>query len=170
MNGPDKRSAYEPASTLLNRPRYDPAMKRPVTTVAGAVLVLLRVAAGVLFTVELARRWVATGGNADASIDGVKLPPETVQLGFWAIIGIAGLILLFEAAFAVFIYLGRNLPRVIVMVFAVGSITASFVGWWAEGQEITLRTSLLTLALDILVLLALSSRSAAAYARRNEGS
>ena len=40
--------------------------------------------------------------------------------------------------------------------------------WWAQGQEITINGALLSLSLDILVLLALSSRSAAAYARRNE--
>ena len=36
------------------------------------------------------------------------------------------------------------------------------------GEEITLEGTFVSLSLDILVLLALSSRSAAAYARRNE--
>ncbi|WP_314430259.1 hypothetical protein [Microbacterium lacticum] len=48
------------------------------------------------------------------------------------------------------------------------SISTAFVSWWARDQEITLQTTLLSLAVDILVLLALSSRSAAAYARRAE--
>lgn len=165
---PDKRPAYEPAERLLAPPRYDPAMKRPATTVAGALLVLLRIAVGVLWTIELATRWTTTGGNADASIDGVNLGADAVSIGLWAIIVIAGLVLLVEAFFAVAIYRGRNAPRVIVMVIAVISISAAFVSWWAEGQDITLRTSLPSLALDILVLLALSSRSAAAWARRNE--
>ncbi|MBN9181107.1 MAG: hypothetical protein J0J00_11300, partial [Microbacterium sp.] len=71
---------------------------------------------------------------------------------------------------AVFIYRGRNWARVIVMSIAVISITGSFVAWWWQGEEITLggSASLLSLGLDILVLLALSSRSSAAYARRNQ--
>lgn len=166
---PDKRPAFEPAEKLLTPPRYDPTMKRPVTTVAGAVLVLLRVAVGVVFSYELANRWALTGGEASASINGVDLSSDAVQLGLTGIVVVSAVVLLIDAVFAVLIYLGWNLPRVIVMVIAVLSISAAFVGWWAEGQEVTIQTSLLTLALDILILLALSSRSAAAYARRKGG-
>lgn len=169
MSEPQKRPAYEPADRLLTRPSYDPGMRRPVTTVAGAALVLLRVASGVIWTFEFAQKWAGTGGDADAAIDGVALDPEIVRFGLGAIIVISGTALIVEAVMAGLIHLGRNVARVIVMWFAVLSIAAAFVGWWAEGQEITLRTSLLSLALDILILLALSSRSAAAYARRNEG-
>ncbi|MNW67945.1 hypothetical protein D3C74_466250 [compost metagenome] len=51
------------------------------------------------------------------------------------------------------------------MVLAAISTTSSFVGWAVSGDQITLRTTLLTVALDILVLLTLSSRDAAAYTR-----
>ncbi|WP_312677807.1 hypothetical protein [Microbacterium sp.] len=54
------------------------------------------------------------------------------------------------------------------MVFSTLSIVSSFVAWWAQGQEITLQSTFLSLSLDILILLALSSQSAAAYARRGE--
>jgi hypothetical protein len=54
------------------------------------------------------------------------------------------------------------------MTFSAISITGSFIQWWTGNQVITITGSLLTLGLDILILLALSSRSAAAYARRNE--
>jgi hypothetical protein len=52
------------------------------------------------------------------------------------------------------------------MVFATLSITLSAIDYFGADAEITLRTTLITLALDILVLLALSSRNARAYARR----
>jgi len=168
ISGPDKRPAFEPAQKLLTPPRYDPAMKRPGATTAGALLVLLRVVVGVLWTVELAMQWTRGGGDADVSVAGVDLSRDEIQYGLVAIASIMGVVLLVEAVLAVLIYRGRNLPRVIVMVFAVFSISSAFIGWWFDGLEITLRTSLLTLGLDILVLLALSSRSAAAYARRNE--
>jgi len=81
---------------------------------------------------------------------------------------IVAVVLLVELVLAVLILRGSNWPRVVVMVFAVMSISSSFVAWWVDDLEITLTTSLLSTALDTLILLALSSRSAAAYARRNE--
>ncbi len=46
------------------------------------------------------------------------------------------------------------------------SIITAAVGYFANGEEITVRTTLVTLALDILVLLALSSRPSRAWSRR----
>ncbi len=69
---------------------------------------------------------------------------------------------------AILIYRGHNWPRVIVMLIAVFSICSAFTAWWALGEEIRLEGTFVSLSLDILLLLALSSRSAAAYARRNE--
>ena len=69
---------------------------------------------------------------------------------------------------AFFILIGHNWARVMIMTFSSISITGSFIQWWAGGLELKITGSLLTLGLDILILLALSSRSAAAYARRNE--
>ena len=37
------------------------------------------------------------------------------------------------------------------MTFSALSIAASFIQWWAEGQEITITTTLLQLGLDILI-------------------
>jgi hypothetical protein len=54
------------------------------------------------------------------------------------------------------------------MLIAVLSISTSFTAWWAQGQEIEIAGTFVSLSIDILLLLALSSRSAAAYARRNE--
>ena len=38
------------------------------------------------------------------------------------------------------------------MVFSTLSIVSSFVAWWAQGQEITLQSTFLSLSLDILIL------------------
>ncbi len=165
MSAPEKRPAFEPAERLLTPPRYDPAMKRPVTTAAGAMLVMLRVVVGVLQVLEVGGRFAA-GEGPDILVDGLG-GSDAATVGLTAAAVLVGVVLLAEALLAVLIYVGRNIPRVIVMVLAVLSISTAFAGWWAGGQEITLRTSLLSLAVDILTLLALSSRSAAAYARRN---
>jgi hypothetical protein len=54
------------------------------------------------------------------------------------------------------------------MLYAVVSISGAFVTWCVGGEDIRVETTLVTLSLDILVLLALSSRQAAAYARRKQ--
>ncbi|MDQ1129536.1 hypothetical protein [Microbacterium sp. SORGH_AS_0888] len=163
-----KRAAFESPARLARPLAYDPAMARPATTVAGAVLVLLRVAAGVASMIGLTTIWPELARGLDIALDGVTFTPDVVLLGIGAVWGIAGSVLLLEVALAILVLRGHNWPRVLIMLSAVGSISGTFVSWWVRGQEIRLHTTLVTLALDILILLALSSRSAAAYARRNE--
>lgn len=163
-----KRAAFESPARLARPLAHDPDMKRPATTVAGAVLVLLRVAAGILWTLALSSIWSELMHGLDAELDGVTFTPEDVSLGLAAVWTIAAVVLGFEVVLAALVLRGRNWPRVFLLLSAVGSISTAFVAWWAQGQEIRVNTTLVTLSLDILVLLALSSRSAAAYARRNE--
>jgi uncharacterized membrane protein YphA (DoxX/SURF4 family) len=163
-----KRPAFESPARLAQRPAVDPGMKRPASTVAGAVLVLLRVAAGLVWMVALSMQWHSIAHDVDVQLDGVSLSAEAAQLGLGLVWAMAGTVFAVEVVFAILILFGWNTPRVVVMLFAVLSTTTSFVAWWAQGQEIRIDTTLLTVALDILVLLALSSRNAAAYARRNE--
>lgn len=165
--GTAKRPAYEPAKRLLRPTGYNPDMKRPPTTVAGAMLVFLRVIVGFLWIAELLLNWnfVATStafdieGLTSAEADGVGLTVLAVTMG---------VVLLVDAVFATLILRGHNWPRVVVMAFAVVSISTAFTSWWLSDLDITLWTSLPSTAIDTLILLALSSRSAAAYARRNE--
>lgn len=168
MSEPDKRPAYEPAARLMQPVRFDPTMRRPPTIVAGAVLVLLRVLAGVLLLVDLAFNWSTLAGQADDAVTSLTLTPDVETAGLIVVLGIGGAVLLVDLLLALFIFRGGNRARVLVMLISVVSISTAFAGWWAQGQEITIKTTLVSLALDILVLLALSSRSAAAYARRNE--
>lgn len=168
---PRKRAAFEPP---LDPTAADPEMRRPTSTVAGSVLVLLRALAGALWAASVAfdlPTWLraiagAASGNADESLD---LTVGDLGVGTAVFLGVLGAVFLVQVVFGILILFGSNSARVLVMLLSVGSISASFVGWWAYGQEITVATTLLTLSLDILVLLALSSRDAAAYARRNQG-
>ena len=84
-------------------------------------------------------------------------PVETFRVGWWGI-----------PFAAIFIFFGHNWARVLIMIVAVVSISTTFVAWAADEQAITLEGTFFSLGLDVLLLLALSSRSAAAYARRNE--
>ena len=96
--------------------------------------------------------------------------PTSIVAGtaLWFILALGGTVLAIDLLLTIFVFLGRNWARVIVMVIAVMSISTSFVAWWAQGQEIEIEGTFLSLSLDILLLLALSSRSSAAYARRYE--
>jgi hypothetical protein len=165
---PEKRVAFEPP---VDPTTADPAMRRPASIVTGSVLVLLRAAAGALWAASVAFSlppWLreiagAASGNADEPLD---LTVSDLGVDTAAFLGVVAVICAVQVVFGIRIFFGGNLARVWVMVISVVSISASFVGWWEFGQVITVRTSLITLSLDILVLLALSSRDAAAYARR----
>ena len=170
MPAPQKRPAFEPAARLLRPTGYDPGMPRPAATTAGVVLVLLRVLAGVVVLVGIAAGWDTLIHSADATIDGLDVTPEATQAALWIVLALSGAVVAADALLAILIFRGHNWPRVIVMLISVFSISSAFVAWWAVGEEITLTGAgtFFSLSLDVLVLLALSSRSAAAYARRNE--
>ncbi|WP_076682339.1 hypothetical protein [Microbacterium sp. RU33B] len=165
---PAKRSAYEPVEQLLARTGYDPDMKRPLTITAGVLLVVLRVLAGVYVIIDFGLNWDSVIRDASIEIDGVAWSPEALRDSFVAFAVILGAALLIDAVMALLVYRGVNWARVLVMTVSVVSISSSFAAWWVQGERIHLDGTFLTLALDILVLLALSSRSAAAYARRKE--
>lgn len=159
MSAPNKRAAYEPGTALLRPPPRNPHMRRPVTTVAGASLVLLRAAIGLVSIV------LAVIDGALAEIDTVGVP---VGAGRAIALGLIGVVLGVQVVLGILIFTGHNLARVYVMLIATIDITIVFIGWVDRGGLLRLETAPYTLALDILVLLALSSRSAAAYARRNQ--
>lgn len=164
----DKRPAYEPVARLLRPTGYDPDMPRPASIAAGAGLVLLRVVAGVIVLIAMAASWDAVVNDPEAMLEGFESSAEASRVALWILLGAGGLVLLMDLLFAVFVFRGHNWARVIVMVFSVMSISTVFFAWWAQGQEIEFGATFFSLALDILLLLALSSRSASAYTRRNE--
>ncbi|MBF4562293.1 hypothetical protein ITJ43_09080 [Microbacterium sp. VKM Ac-2870] len=165
---PEKRPSYEPVTRLLQPLAHDPNMRRPATTVAGAGLVLLSALAGIVSMIDLAAHWQSVAADIVLDVDAVELTSDIVNATLAVVLGVLGIAVVIELICAILLYRGSNAARVVVMMVSVLSISTTFAGWWARDQEITLLTTLPALALNILVLLALSSRSAAAYARRNE--
>lgn len=167
---PAKRPAFELPVQLLQAEHGAPDMPRPGSTLAGGLLVLLRVAAGVLWMIVVALSWDEIISSPELSGDplDLDLTPEVSQLVLLALLVIVAVPLLIDAVFAFLILRGWNWPRVVVMFLAVLSITSAFATWVAGGNEMHIDTTLLPVALDVLILLALSSRSAAAYARRRQ--
>lgn len=166
---PEKRPAFESPGDLVRPVGYDPNMPRPAAISAGAGLVMLRVIAGFLWLAALALNWGDIARGVEVTLgDEVTLTDDVKTIGLVLILGIGGVATLLEGVLAVLIYRGHNWARVLVMLYAVVSISAAFSTWWVGGQDIRVETTLVTLSLDILVLLALSSRQAAAYARRKQ--
>ena len=157
-----KRSSSEPVAALLG---HDPLVAadapRPGPIIGGTVLVLLRAAAAVLWSIGFAVTWPETVASLD-------LPPDVgdLRVVLWILLGFLGLWTLLLLGLARWLWRGSNRARLLVMIWTTLSISAAAVGYFSMGEEITVRTTLLTLALDILVLLALSSRDARAWARR----
>ncbi len=159
MSAPHKRAAYESGAELLRPPPRDPHMRRPITTSAGASIVLLRAAIALVSVVFVA----IDGGFASVDMTGVPV-------GEGRVIALVLIAIVFgvQVVLGILIFTGHNLARVFVMLIATIDITVAFIGWVDRGGLLRAETAPYTLALDVLVLLALSSRSAAAYARRNQ--
>ncbi|MFJ4109231.1 LssY C-terminal domain-containing protein [Oerskovia enterophila] len=160
----DVRAVAAPAERVADHAAQKP--RRPAATTAGALLVVLGVVADMIWLANLALHWDQTlrslflGGDVtQQDIDEASGPLLVV------VVVILSLVALFQLFLAWRVFKGRTWARALVMVLAAISTTSSFVGWAVSGDQITLRTTLLTVALDILVLLTLSSRDAAAYTR-----
>jgi len=163
---PRKRAAFESPAELFTAPDADPRMPRPSTTVAGVALVLLRVLAGVLVLAGVWWQWPTLISDGETLLEPIS--PEALDLARLVIVAVGGTVLLVDLVVAVFVWRGSNVGRVLILLTSLLSVTGTFTAWWARDQEITVHSALIAVGLDVLILLALSSRSAAAFARRRE--
>lgn len=135
----------------------------------GAVLMLLRVLSGAVSIFVVLRD--VPGFLRDVILDGEALSDDDAafagELVRYGTLGYA-IWLTFYLVLAWLVWRGVNWARIASMMLATVSILVPFIDWWRSGLDISLRTTLLSLSLDILILLALSSRAARAYARRGE--
>ncbi|QIK63399.1 hypothetical protein G7068_09455 [Leucobacter viscericola] len=157
-----KRSAIEPAAELFRQEaRLPNDAPRPGPIVGGTVIVLLRAVAAVLWWIGFVREWPGVISDTELAQE-----PATARILLIILLGFGAVWTIFLVLLARWVWRGSNTARVLVMVWTTLSITVSAIDYFVNGEEITVRTTLLTLALDILVLLALSSRDARAWARR----
>ena len=155
-----KRPAIEPASALVERESTaEMPARRPVTTALGALFVFTRALAGLLWLGAFLLVWPEI-------VKEEGFDTAEAHFGGWLISGVSGVGVLALLLLSWLIWRGSNTARLLVMFGLTLSITTSAIGYFAMGEEITIRTTLMVLALDILVLLALSSRDSRAWARR----
>ena len=152
-----------PRTDEAAREPTDSRLRRPWSTVAGALLILLRVAFGVLPIIEIATEWpnLVAGGTA--------VEQAAVAVVFGIVLGVTAGAVLLDLLFGIFVFTGTNWARIGVMTVATVSLLVEFALAATGGEAIRLDTSLIGVAIDILVLLALSNPRARDWARRRQG-
>jgi hypothetical protein len=132
--------------------------KRPIQTVFGAGVSLVRGASTVLAALMV----IVFRDQVDVQLEGsLQGTPELVVVIVAAVvIALAGLI---DIGLGVATFVGRNWARLILMLFSAGSMMAAFVSS-LTGVEVVGIAQLPTIATGTLVLLALSSHRAREFA------
>lgn len=154
-----KRTVLEDATDLLPaEPTGPPPAGRPGALTGGALLVLLRAIGGPIWILGFLQAWPEI--RRDFSLD-----DETGPAVLGIIIGAVALWVLVLLVFGAGVWRGSNSARMWAQAWAAISITSTAVAYFAGTDGISVRATLLTLALDILILLALSSRAARAWTR-----
>jgi hypothetical protein len=139
--------------------------KRPASVLGGSLLMVARAVSGGFLIGAVLLRWddfAATIALNDGPLAPVDPRAAGTVLGW--LIGAYAAILVLYLGLTVLVFAGHNWARVLALSFASGSILISFADYAQNGAQITLRTSLVSVTLDILILLALSSADARHYA------
>lgn len=142
-------------------PATDSRDKRPSPTAIGAVLVFVRG----LLALHLALSVLASPQRYAADFSVVPAGDERTAV-VWTVTAVLLLFAAAELGLAFSVLLGRNWARLLAMALSTVAIAAQAADVARGGPGITLQTNLPGVALDILLILALSSERAGVYARR----
>ena len=99
-------------------------------------------------------------------VAGLAVTEAQAELAVTAATVVVLLFALAEILLAWFVFLGRNWARTVAMALSTVAICAQAVDVFHGGPDITLQSNLPGLTLDILLLLALSSKRSRDYALR----
>jgi hypothetical protein len=167
-------TAAEPAAALWpqrdkaqgNRAPSDSRNRRPATTIVGAVFVGARAAAAALMAMSMVLFKDAHVSSLMQPVAGLAVTEAQAELAVTAATVVVLLFALAEILLAWFVFLGRNWARTVAMALSTVAICAQAVDVFHGGPDITLQSNLPGLTLDILLLLALSSKRSRDYALR----
>lgn len=133
----------------------------PVATGFGSAIALVRALAYILIAVLAVASADGTGALADTWVD-----DEDLQVFVYSVATIGLVAAVLDAALAIAVLRGHNWARLSLMAVCTFTATSAFVATVGrDGRPVGL-ANLPTLSASILVLLALSSRSARQYATR----
>jgi hypothetical protein len=140
--------------------------KRPPATIVGSVLLACRSLASVLLGGSIVLS-VVEDPTSLTSIDPGVRSSELLPI-IWVVLAVIALFVVADLLLARLVFLGRNWARVTGMFFSTIAIAAQALSVATGGPEITLRTNLVGVCLDVLLMMALSSDRARIYARREK--
>ncbi|SDK61721.1 LssY C-terminus [Arthrobacter sp. ok362] len=164
-----RQTPAEPAGARWppsDRPPTDSRNRRPATTIVGAVFVAARAAAAALLAMSMVFFKDAHVGSLVEPVAGPAVTEAQAELAVTAGTVVVLLFVLAEILLACFVFLGRNWARTVAMALSTAAICVQAVDVFHGGPDITLQSNLPGLALDILLLLALSSKRSRDYALR----
>jgi hypothetical protein len=138
--------------------------KRPTTTIVGSVFVAARAATTAFTAGAILLDWNSAVRGL-VSDDGTLTSQQLIS-ALVVIVAIFFAYAVVDIVLAVAVFLGHNWARVIAMVLSTVAIIVQAATLAGGGPGITLKTTLTGLALDILLVVALSSQGARIYARR----
>ena len=142
-------------------PVTDSRDKRPAPTAIGALFVLGRGLFALIFAVSV------IASPEQFSKDLASITDATGRtVAIWVIAAVPLLFAVAEVWLAWRVFLGRNWARLVAMALSTLAIATQAATVLAGGPGVTLQTNLPGLALDILLILALSSERSLVYARR----
>jgi LssY C-terminus len=137
--------------------------KRPVQIVFGAGVAFFRGLAflpiALLLLLIPVKYWQSIGLES-VDIDGGR--PALIVAG-----SVVAFIALIDIGLALAVFFGRNWARILLMLSSVVTTIGAFIGNANGSEAVTLATSLPTVGLSIMVLLALTSHRAREYATRS---
>lgn len=142
--------------------------RRPVPTTLGFLLMLLRVLAGALTVIVTALDWPeflrSQSGEAGATITAEQ--QEQLNLVLVIVLGVIGVGVIVYLALALLVLRGSNGARIASMSFSAILVLFAAIDFFNGGEQVVLRSNILGLPLDVLVVLALSSQRSRLWARR----
>lgn len=153
-------SAVEPPAGALAEAITDSRDRRPAPTIVGAVLLALGGLSGLLDAAVALLGWDASVTEAGEDLEGVEVVLG-ITIGVVAVLGLVQLLVAWS------VFRGSNAARVFAMAVTAVGLLIQVVSLELGGPRITVATSLIPVALAILMLLALSSERALVYARRD---
>ena len=159
-----RKTAAAPAASAS--PPSDSRNKRPAPTIVGAVLVGARSAAALLLALSMVLFRDEHVGSLLQPATGPNLTQAQAEVAITIATVLVLLFALVEILLAWFVFLGRNWARTVAMALSTAAIGLQALDVFNGGPDITLQSNLPGLALDILLLLALSSKRSRDYALR----
>ncbi|NQX12669.1 LssY C-terminal domain-containing protein [Microbacteriaceae bacterium VKM Ac-2855] len=140
----------------------DPRMRRPLTTVFGAGVVLIGAVSTLVQAVQIGSGVLNLN---DATINDDPISAADLPAATAVIVVLLIALALINTVFAALVYRGGNRSRVLSMSSALLTSASAFIAVAQGGAAISLQSNLITVSLNVLTLLALSSRASRDFAR-----